>query len=121
MALQRLRNDPEAGWELRKRTPLWSPDFLMVSPDCIHRVAPSADGGLAGGPVQVASMVAGEPLESTFQKKTTKHSEPGGCGGLRTALRLLLLQKLARTLPTSFPRGVFAFTCVCRRAVRNTR
>jgi hypothetical protein len=34
MALQRLRNDPEAGWELRKRTPLWSPDFLMVSPDC---------------------------------------------------------------------------------------
>ena len=35
MALQRLRNDPEAGWELRKRTPLWSPDFLMVSPDCM--------------------------------------------------------------------------------------
>ena len=34
MALQRLRNDPEAGWELRKRTPLWSPDFLMMSPDC---------------------------------------------------------------------------------------
>ena len=35
MALQRLRNDPEAGWELRKLTPLWSPDFLMMSPDCI--------------------------------------------------------------------------------------
>ena len=29
MALQRLRNDPEAGWELRKRTPLWGPDFLI--------------------------------------------------------------------------------------------
>ena len=38
MALQRLRNDPEAGWELRKRTPLWSPDFLMMSPDCIYIV-----------------------------------------------------------------------------------
>ena len=34
MALQRLRNDPEAGWELRNRTPLWGPDFLMVSQDC---------------------------------------------------------------------------------------
>ena len=36
MALQRLRNDPEAGWELRKRTPLWSPDFLMVSQGCMR-------------------------------------------------------------------------------------
>ena len=30
-----LRNDPEAGWELRNRTPLWDPDFLMVSQDCM--------------------------------------------------------------------------------------
>ena len=37
MALQRLRNDPEAGWELRNRTPLWGPDFLMVSQDCKTR------------------------------------------------------------------------------------
>ena len=40
MALQRLRNDPEAGWELRNRTPLWGPDFLMVSPDCTCGDAP---------------------------------------------------------------------------------
>ena len=34
MPPQRLRNDPEAGWELRNRTPLWRPDFLMVSRNC---------------------------------------------------------------------------------------
>ena len=35
MAQQKLRNDPEAGLELRNRTPLWGSDFLMVSQDCI--------------------------------------------------------------------------------------
>ena len=33
-ALQRLRNDPKASWELRNRTALWGPDFLMVDQDC---------------------------------------------------------------------------------------
>ena len=38
MALESLRNDPEAGWELSKKSdpPLSGvlPDFLMVSQDC---------------------------------------------------------------------------------------
>ena len=46
MALQRLRNDPEAGWELRNRTFLWGPDFLMVSQDCIGVTIMVSGGGV---------------------------------------------------------------------------
>ena len=31
MALQRLRNDPEADWELRNWSPLWGPDLVGAS------------------------------------------------------------------------------------------
>ena len=59
MALQRLRNDPEAGWELRNRTPLWGPDFLMVSQECRIQVQKelfireNSENGLVKVPQQI--------------------------------------------------------------------
>ena len=97
MALQRLRNDPGAGWELRNPTPLWGPDFLMVSQDCILVAPTSRPSGRDAAPAErriavtcaeFGNLVTSDcayrsPQHSHIQHSSTNHDTIGAGAGRR--------------------------------------